>query len=249
MGSRGQSKKPAGPARVLFFPKREDGRRKTPFEFSSPVHRTLPEIALADEPATEPFFVTPFLGFDEEELTVTEAEAEPVTLPKKKSRRRKTGELRTRRLTAEVARAIGWTAVADQKSPYEGVSRQRAAELAVFGHKLFEDGRLDEARQVFEGLVAAGVEDAFAHTMLGTIYLAKKDPERALALFEAALAIDPNDLAARVYRGEIRLAKGHPKLALEDLRRVAIKGPKDDPFTDRAKRLLRLASGSGSPRS
>jgi tetratricopeptide (TPR) repeat protein len=244
-GSRGQSKRSGSPARVLFFPKREGGRSKTPFEFSSPSHATLPEFSL-EEPATEPFFITPFLGFDEEEQTATDAAALPA---KKKSKRRKTGELKARRrITEEVARAIGWSAVEKKKSPYEGVSRQRAAELAVFGHKLFEDGRLDEARQVFEGLVATGLEDAFAHTMLGTIYLANKDRDRALALFEAALAIDPDDLAARVYRGEIRLAQGHARLALDDLKRVAAKGPKDDPFTDRAKRLLRLASHGSGPK-
>ena len=128
------------------------------------------------------------------------------------------------------------------------MTRQRAAELAVFGHKLFEEGRHDEARQVFEGLVSAGVEDSFAHTMLGTIYLANKDADRALALFEAALSLDPDDLAARVYRGEIRLAKGDPKRALDDLKRVATKGPKNDPFTDRARRLLRLATNAGDSR-
>ena len=99
---------------MLFFPKREDGRRKTPYEFSSPLHRTLPELAAVEEPATEPFGVMPVLGF-EDESTRTDAEA----APRKKPRRRKTGELKVktrRRVTEEVAKAIGWVAVEKKKA-------------------------------------------------------------------------------------------------------------------------------------
>ena len=231
--SRSQTRRRGAPAQVLYFPKREGGRRKTPFEFSSPAHRTLPELEALDEPATEPLFMTPFA---EEPTNPGE-----VRMAAKRPRRRKTGELKIgrRRITAEVAAAIGWEAV--EKTPYEGLSRDRAGEMAVFGHKLFEEGRLDEARELFEGIVAAGVADAFPYTMLGTVYLAQKAPDRALALFEAALQLDTNDLAARVYRGEIRLARGDRARAIDDLTRASQLGPRNDPFTDRAQRLLRIA--------
>ena len=234
--SRSQTRRKGAPAQVLYFPKREGGRRKTPFEFHSPAHRTLPELEALDEPATEPFFITPFS--DEEPTDAGSGEAR---LSAKKPKRRKTGELKIgkRRITAEVAAAIGWQAV--EKTPYDGLSRERASEMAVFGHKLFEEGRLEEARELFEGIVAAGIPEAFPHTMLGTIYLAQKSPDRALALFEAALALDGGDLAARVYRGEIRLAKGERQKAIEDLSKAAQLGPRNDPFTDRARRLLRIA--------
>ncbi|MGQ0506411.1 MAG: tetratricopeptide repeat protein [Myxococcaceae bacterium] len=119
---------------------------------------------------------------------------------------------------------------------------ERIEDIALLGHRLFEEKRLDEAREVFEGLVAMGVEDAFPHTMLGTVYLAKGDASRALALFEAALTLDPADLAARVYRGEIRLTRGKVKLAIDDLQKAIDQGAPDDPFVDRARRLLKLAA-------
>lgn len=122
-----------------------------------------------------------------------------------------------------------------------GVSTQQLAEVSLFGHQLFEGGRLEEARVVFEGLVGLEVRDAFPYTMLGTIYLALGDQDRALALFEAALGIDRTDLAALVYRGEIRLNRGKLRPALDDLHRAVELGLGDDPFVDRAKRLLRLA--------
>jgi len=120
-------------------------------------------------------------------------------------------------------------------------SADQVSDLAVFGHQLFEQGRVEEARVIFEGLVSTGAHDAFPHTMLGTIYLAMGDQERALALFQAALELDPSDMAARVYRGEIRLSKGKMKLATEDLKRAVAKGDPSDPFVHRAQRLLQLS--------
>lgn len=120
------------------------------------------------------------------------------------------------------------------------MSRAQIAEMSLFGHQLFENGKLTEARGVFEGLVAQGIKDPFPHTMLGTIYMAQGEPDRALALFEAALAIDPGDLAARVYRGEIRLFAGRLRPALQDLRRALDLGSRDDPFVERARRLIQV---------
>lgn len=120
------------------------------------------------------------------------------------------------------------------------LTRRQLAEMAMFGHQLFESGRLDEARVVFEGLVALGSPDAFPHTMLGTVYLALGKQDRATALFEAALGIDPSDLAARVYRSEIRINAGQTKQALSELGKVISEGPKDDPFVERAVRLKQI---------
>jgi len=115
------------------------------------------------------------------------------------------------------------------------------SELAELGHELFSQGRVTEARAIFEGLVASSVHDGFARTMLGTICLALGDQDRAMALFEEALAIDPDDLPARVYRGEIRLNRRKVRLAAEDFQRVVDRGGADDPFVDRAQRLLKMA--------
>ncbi len=120
-------------------------------------------------------------------------------------------------------------------------SAQQVARLSLFGHQLFERGSYDEARVVFEGLVGMNVQEAFPHTMLGTVYLAMGRPEEAFALFEAALQLDRNDLAALVYRGEIQLWRGKLKVALMDLNRAMELGLSDDPFVLRARQLARLA--------
>lgn len=231
MGGRTTGGRRGAPARIFFFPKRDAGRRGTPYEFASPISRTLPELSLLDEPehATEPAFPSPF----------AEA-AEPVPAQKRRGRRR---TLETRLDPDEVVTDEVPVRPEPEPTPYAGLSKREIAEVSLFGHGLFEAGRVDEARQVFEQLVAAGAEDAFAHTMLGTIYLTQKAPDRALALFESALAIDPEDLAARVYRGEIRLNRGEREQALADLTHARDRGAKDDPFTARARRLLKAAEG------
>lgn len=114
-------------------------------------------------------------------------------------------------------------------------------ELTRLGHEAFEAGRTDEAKTIFTSLVALGRRDPFAHTMLGTIFLADQSLDDALEQFEAALGIDPTDLAALVYRGEIRLSKRKVSAAKADLERAVELGAHGDPFVARAKKLLSLA--------
>ncbi len=120
-------------------------------------------------------------------------------------------------------------------------TEQAFVDLTRLGHEAFEAGRADEARVVFESLVALGRRDPFAHTMLGTILLGAHALDLALEQFEAALEIDPEDLAALVYRGEIRLSRRKVARAVEDLERAVKLGPGSDPFVARARKLLTLA--------
>jgi tetratricopeptide (TPR) repeat protein len=120
-------------------------------------------------------------------------------------------------------------------------SRQMVGELSLKGHSLFESGRLHEARNVFQALVDAQVDEAFPYTMLGTIHMAIGQLQDALELFQKALAIDPRELSALVYRGEIRLMKGQVEAALKDLNRAIGLGRGRDPFVERAKKLIHLA--------
>lgn len=119
-------------------------------------------------------------------------------------------------------------------------------ELMRLGHEAFQSGRVNEARVVFESLVASGRAESFAHTMLGTILLGAHELDAALEQFEAALALDPDELAALVYRAEIRLSKRKTARAVEDLERALKLGAASDPFVGRARKLLRLARANRS---
>ncbi len=146
-----------------------------------------------------------------------------------------------RRTTLEIESPVGEARPKRDRSAEP--SDAQVAEMALFGHRLFEQGKIPEAKIVFEGIVELGVEDPFPHTMLGIIYLSIGDTARALALFEAALALDPEDLAARVYRAEIRLRNGKVRQALEELGKIARDCPKDDPFAKRARKLIDKSGG------
>jgi len=131
-----------------------------------------------------------------------------------------------------------WLAAGVKGDELRQMSRKQIAELCLFGHQLFERGRLEEARLVFEGVVSLEVEDAFPHTMLGTIYLAQGKSNQALPLFESAIRLDPRDVAAWVYRGEIRLRAGNQRAGLSDLRKAIGLAPAADPFVARARKLI-----------
>jgi tetratricopeptide (TPR) repeat protein len=118
----------------------------------------------------------------------------------------------------------------------------------TLGHQLFSLGHVQEARALFEALAAAPPtsEDAFVHTMLGTVLLALEEFDGALGCFEAALALDPDDVAARVYRGELRLREHRARLAADDFTLALELAADDDPFAERARRLLALSSGESA---
>ncbi len=217
-------------AQVVHFPKRkgarpaEARRSRTP---TDPRHRGFEE-----ELITEPGFVLPGAG---DEPTRSNAD-KPIWVNGNATLEHHKGQVK-----ALLASRKG---KGKKHTPLPGpaaLSPKKIAERSMYGHELFQLGRLEEAREVFEELVGLGVEQAYAHTMLGTIYLALDQQDRALELFEIALALESTDIAARVYRGEIRLNRGKLHLAIDDLQLAVRLGDAEDPFVERAKRLIQLA--------
>ncbi|HEX4620875.1 MAG TPA: tetratricopeptide repeat protein [Myxococcaceae bacterium] len=68
--------------------------------------------------------------------------------------------------------------------------------------------RLDDAKTVFEGLVALNPKDAASQAALGTVYQKLGRPADAEAAYSAALRIDPKNAVALSNRGEFRLKRG-----------------------------------------
>ena len=120
-------------------------------------------------------------------------------------------------------------------------SLEATNDLMTLGHALFEKGKVREAKIIFEGLSLSLPDDAFVQTMLGTVCLALNELPKALGYFEAALALDPGDIAARGYRGELRLHRRRLRPAIEDFEYAIAHGARNDPFVERAHRLLKMA--------
>lgn len=213
---------------------------------SQPRRSARVEVIYFDKKRTTPLLNPPAdAGEPPTELLETAA----LTPKQGAQRRRKTARL-TPRVDTDPALAYHrgkvWKLLSSRYwlSEPEGAARTQIAELSLYGHHLFEQGKLKEARDIFERLVAFEIDEAFPYTMLGTIYLALGDGARALALFEAALRIDPSDVAALVYRGEIRISGGKLSAGTRDLERARALAPQDDPLVKRATRLIQLAEGA-----
>jgi len=241
--------------RVVLFPKREKAPSRTLESPTLTIPEFRPEQSPDDDYVTEPNYQAgdatpdgagrPTPPWPKRSNT---GESRKASASKKKDKKKR-GASRKKRTTDKVPVVAlpmvskgGAAAGAPQTN-----KPTRLAEIALHGHQLFEMGRLEEARRVFEDLVGMEPRDSFPHTMLGTIYLALGDQDRALALFEAALQIDPGELSALVYRGEIRLNQGKVKPAMVDLNRAVTLGLGDDPFVDRARRLIRMAQERAKP--
>jgi len=101
----------------------------------------------------------------------------------------------------------------------EGMTAEQAGKIAHIGCELAARGRLNDARIIFEGLVAGNPKDSSAQSALGTVYERLGRREEALECFDTALTLVASNVIALAHRGELRLRAGDAG-GLEDLARA-----------------------------
>lgn len=107
---------------------------------------------------------------------------------------------------------------------------------------LYEQGRYDEARVLFEDLTERDTTEGYYRTALGAISLAMDNFDKALDYFNDALRLNPSDTAALINRGEVHLRLGSTMEAAQDFSRVVALDPENqDPLTERARVLAEAA--------
>jgi tetratricopeptide (TPR) repeat protein len=100
------------------------------------------------------------------------------------------------------------------------------SELAFHrGVVAYGDGRLDEAREAFQQVVAEDPEDTSALHYLGLIAQAQGDFDEAIRVYEQALAIDPEDVDLRFDLGSAQLEAGRNAEARASFERVIAAEP------------------------
>lgn len=120
-----------------------------------------------------------------------------------------------------------------------GLSREQLYEIAQQGYRLLNSGKLEEARQIYAGLVAADPFDSVFHCHLGAVLWRMGDTARAFEEYDAALRFNIANVDALAGRGELYLAKGEAKKGIADLRAALEKDPESKhPATVRARALL-----------
>jgi tetratricopeptide (TPR) repeat protein len=96
--------------------------------------------------------------------------------------------------------------------------------VSELGYSLAEQGRIDEAIALFEGLSALAPATAYFQAALGSLYLRDNQPEKALKHLQSAVTFDAKDLFSLVNRGEALLRIGKTEPALRDLRQALQQG-------------------------
>ena len=104
-------------------------------------------------------------------------------------------------------------------------------------------GKLDEARQIGESVVARLPESADAHFLLGNVALESNDVPTALAKYDLVLAKNPRHADALRVSAELLCSLGRPDLAGARLKRLLeLSGDQDGGL---AELRMRVAGGCG----
>lgn len=120
-----------------------------------------------------------------------------------------------------------------------GISRKQLYALANRGYQLYSSGKLEEARQIYAGLVAADPYDSVFHCHLGSVLWRLGETEKAVEEYDAAIRLNFANVDALAARGEIYLLNGDVKRGIEDLRAALEHDPKGThPSSIRARALF-----------
>ena len=80
----------------------------------------------------------------------------------------------------------------------EGMTIDEAYAMAEMGYTFLEQGRIEDAKTIIEGLVIGNPYDAHLHALLGTIYAREDNEEDAVEEFSISLGLDPENVDAAV---------------------------------------------------
>jgi tetratricopeptide (TPR) repeat protein len=106
------------------------------------------------------------------------------------------------------------------------------------GYFFYYQGKLEEARTIFQGLYAINPLDVYFAKALGVVEMASGNTAGAMAAYDVALKISPDDSMAYVGRAEVKLLQGQKASALEDLRKAQGLLPPGDALNDKVKAML-----------
>jgi type III secretion system low calcium response chaperone LcrH/SycD len=129
---------------------------------------------------------------------------------------------------ALAARLQSWADGKGTLKDVRGYTDEELYSIARVGYFFFYQGKIDEARTVFQGLYAVNPLDAYFAKALGVVEMAAGNAQGALSAYDVALRISPEDSAAYVGRAEVKLAQGQKAAAIDDLRKAKQTAPAGD---------------------
>ena len=124
-----------------------------------------------------------------------------------------------------------------------GYSDEELYAVAKTAYFFYYQGRIPEARTLFQGLYAVDPVNPYFAKALGVIELAAGNPQGALAAYDVAIKLAPDDPASYVGRAEVRLSLNQRPQAQEDLRRATLLGDPEDRHRRKAEAMLSAVRG------
>ncbi|HVF50737.1 MAG TPA: tetratricopeptide repeat protein [Pyrinomonadaceae bacterium] len=120
-----------------------------------------------------------------------------------------------------------------------GITKAEFEEMGAIGAMYYEQGILDKARAIFEGMVEIDPESADAHSALGALYTRLQSDDDALRHLSRAIALDAQQIAPHVNRAEVYLRKQMMEEAVADLKCAIELDPQEkDPGANRARAMV-----------
>lgn len=119
-----------------------------------------------------------------------------------------------------------------------GVSEQEFRAMGQMGAMYYQQGILDKAQAIFEGLVEIDPSSAAAHSALGALFTRTERFDDALRHLDRAVELDPAQIAPYVNRAEIFIKQGRAKEAVSNLEQAIALDPREkDPAANRARAM------------
>lgn len=121
--------------------------------------------------------------------------------------------------------------------------------ISQLGYTLFLNGKIRDARIVFEGLVAVDPRNEYYYRALGVVYHREGDAERALRQFGHAITVSGRrSAAAYVNRAEVHISRRDMDRALQDLEAaLRIAADPQNPLYRKARALRQLLTRRALP--
>ena len=121
------------------------------------------------------------------------------------------------------------------------LNKQQIEAIAAQGFNLYQQGKLDEAKVIFEGLTAIDSTNYMGYAGLGAVALAKEPPQldAALANLQKAAEINPSDPSVHANLGEALLRQAKFQEAATEFDKALELDPQGkDPGANRARAIL-----------
>jgi tetratricopeptide (TPR) repeat protein len=120
-----------------------------------------------------------------------------------------------------------------------GLAKQEIEAIAVLGFQLYEQGKMNDAEAIFNGLIALDNKVYYGYAGLGAMSLAEEKLDESVRWLTRAAELNPKDPTVHTNLGEALLRQGKFREASDYLQLAIAQDPQGlDPGARRARTIL-----------